>query len=154
MRCCWCERPLFLFVYQKEEEERKKAQEEGDKTMTVSLSVMTFNLHDDQPEESPNSWHKRKDLCLSVITSYSPIVLCTQQGSFLSSPGIFFSHMDQSMPVRSWFLLHFWWSNPWSWFLLHIDDLGIFWSTEEIWKWVLVSIEQGCDYLFYLLFPV
>ncbi|CAH2077415.1 unnamed protein product, partial [Thlaspi arvense] len=48
--------------------------------MSVSLSVMTFNLHDDQPEESPNSWQKRKDLCLSVITSYSPIVLCTQQG--------------------------------------------------------------------------
>ncbi|XP_056859450.1 uncharacterized protein LOC108842151 [Raphanus sativus] len=48
--------------------------------MSVSLSVMTFNLHDDQPEESPNSWDKRKDLCLSVITSYSPIILCTQQG--------------------------------------------------------------------------
>ncbi|WZY68498.1 hypothetical protein YC2023_000738 [Brassica napus] len=48
--------------------------------MSVSLSVMTFNLHDDQPEESPNSWDKRKDLCLSVITSYSPVILCTQQG--------------------------------------------------------------------------
>jgi hypothetical protein len=41
---------------------------------------MSFNLHDDLPEESPNSWLKRKDLCLTVITSYSPIVLCTQQG--------------------------------------------------------------------------
>ncbi|KAG7617956.1 Endonuclease/exonuclease/phosphatase superfamily [Arabidopsis thaliana x Arabidopsis arenosa] len=48
--------------------------------MSVSLSVMSFNLHDDLPEESPNSWLKRKDLCLTVITSYSPIVLCTQQG--------------------------------------------------------------------------
>lgn len=75
------ERPLFfirlLFT--------KPAKNNGEKIeetrrMSVSLSVMTFNLHDDQPEESPNSWDKRKDLCLSVITSYSPIILCTQQG--------------------------------------------------------------------------
>ncbi|TKY73122.1 Endonuclease/exonuclease/phosphatase protein [Spatholobus suberectus] len=49
--------------------------------MSVSLSVMTFNLHDDdQEQESCNSWEKRRDLCLSVITGYSPIILCTQQG--------------------------------------------------------------------------
>ncbi|XP_019463222.1 PREDICTED: uncharacterized protein LOC109362102 isoform X2 [Lupinus angustifolius] len=48
--------------------------------MSVSLTVMTFNLHDDEPQESPNSWDKRRDLCISVITSYSPIILCTQQG--------------------------------------------------------------------------
>ncbi|KAJ6759188.1 CARBON CATABOLITE REPRESSOR PROTEIN 4 [Salix koriyanagi] len=48
--------------------------------MSVSLTVMTFNLHDDQAEDSPNSWEKRKDLCISVITSYSPTILCTQQG--------------------------------------------------------------------------
>lgn len=48
--------------------------------MSVSLSVMTFNLHEDQPDNSPNSWEKRRDLCISVITSYSPIILCTQQG--------------------------------------------------------------------------
>ncbi|XP_039004973.1 uncharacterized protein LOC120132230 [Hibiscus syriacus] len=48
--------------------------------MSVSLTVMTFNLHDDQPEDSPNSWEKRRDLRISVITSYSPIILCTQQG--------------------------------------------------------------------------
>lgn len=48
--------------------------------MSVSLTVMTFNLHDDQPEGSPNSWEKRRDLCISVITSYSPMILCTQQG--------------------------------------------------------------------------
>ncbi|RDY09772.1 hypothetical protein CR513_05812, partial [Mucuna pruriens] len=49
--------------------------------MSVSLSVMTFNLHDDdQEQESCNSWEKRRDLCLSVIASYSPIILCTQQG--------------------------------------------------------------------------
>ncbi|KAG6627997.1 hypothetical protein CIPAW_15G168700 [Carya illinoinensis] len=41
---------------------------------------MTFNLHEDQPPDSPNSWEKRRDLCLSVITSYSPLILCTQQG--------------------------------------------------------------------------
>ncbi|GMN57008.1 hypothetical protein TIFTF001_026117, partial [Ficus carica] len=40
---------------------------------------MTFNLHDDQPPDSPNSWEKRRDLCLSVITSYYPMILCTQQ---------------------------------------------------------------------------
>lgn len=48
--------------------------------MSVSVTVMTFNLLEDQPEDSPNSWEKRKDLCATVITSYSPIVLCTQQG--------------------------------------------------------------------------
>ncbi|GLU01348.1 hypothetical protein SLE2022_186600 [Rubroshorea leprosula] len=48
--------------------------------MSVSLTVMTFNLHEDQPEGSPNSWEKRRDLCISVITSYSPMILCTQRG--------------------------------------------------------------------------
>ncbi|KAI3801718.1 hypothetical protein L1987_29831 [Smallanthus sonchifolius] len=48
--------------------------------MSVSLTVMTFNLLEDQPEDGPNCWEKRKDLCVSVITSYSPIILCTQQG--------------------------------------------------------------------------
>nr|GMD28831.1 Protein angel like [Ipomoea batatas]GMD28833.1 Protein angel like [Ipomoea batatas] len=48
--------------------------------MSVSLTLMTFNLLEDQPEDSPNSWDKRKDLCVSVITSYSPTILCTQQG--------------------------------------------------------------------------
>lgn len=51
--------------------------------MSVSLTVMTFNLHDDQPQDSPNSWEKRRDICISVITSYSPIILCTQQGFLL-----------------------------------------------------------------------
>ncbi|XP_042966226.1 uncharacterized protein LOC122299832 isoform X1 [Carya illinoinensis] len=48
--------------------------------MSVSITVMTFNLHEDQPPDSPNSWEKRRDLCISVITSYSPVILCTQQG--------------------------------------------------------------------------
>ncbi|KAF3947063.1 hypothetical protein CMV_026751 [Castanea mollissima] len=48
--------------------------------MSVPLAVMTFNLHEDQPLDSPNSWEKRRDLCISVITSYSPAILCTQQG--------------------------------------------------------------------------
>ncbi|KAK3007316.1 hypothetical protein RJ639_016250 [Escallonia herrerae] len=48
--------------------------------MSVSLTVMTFNLLEDQAEDSPNSWQARKDLCVSVITSYSPMILCTQQG--------------------------------------------------------------------------
>ncbi|KAL2454139.1 DNAse I-like superfamily protein [Abeliophyllum distichum] len=48
--------------------------------MSVSLTVMTFNLLEDQPEDSPNSWDKRKDLCVTVITSYSPMIFCTQQG--------------------------------------------------------------------------
>lgn len=51
--------------------------------MSVSLTVMTFNLLEDQPEDSPNSWQKRRDLCLSVITSYSPNILCTQQGIYV-----------------------------------------------------------------------
>ncbi|WVZ13226.1 hypothetical protein V8G54_017756 [Vigna mungo] len=41
---------------------------------------MTFNLHDDEPHDSPNTWEKRRDLCISVVTNHSPIILCTQQG--------------------------------------------------------------------------
>ncbi|KAJ8768116.1 hypothetical protein K2173_021056 [Erythroxylum novogranatense] len=48
--------------------------------MTVSLTVMTFNLGEEEPEDSPNAWEKRRDLCISVITSYCPMILCTQQG--------------------------------------------------------------------------
>ncbi|ERN18702.1 hypothetical protein AMTR_s00065p00210150 [Amborella trichopoda] len=48
--------------------------------MSVSLTVMTFNLLDDQEPDSPNSWQNRRDICISVITSYSPMILCTQQG--------------------------------------------------------------------------
>ncbi|CAN0838375.1 hypothetical protein LINGRAHAP2_LOCUS2123 [Linum grandiflorum] len=52
--------------------------------MTASITVMTFNLHEEDQaaagEDRPNSWDKRRDLCLSVITSYSPLILCTQQG--------------------------------------------------------------------------
>ncbi|KAK1395870.1 putative endonuclease/exonuclease/phosphatase [Heracleum sosnowskyi] len=48
--------------------------------MNLSLTVMTFNLLEDQPEDSQNSWLKRRDLCISVITSYSPMIICTQQG--------------------------------------------------------------------------
>ncbi|XLS65975.1 hypothetical protein HN51_025949 [Arachis hypogaea] len=47
--------------------------------MSISLTVITFKLHDDHVEDSPNLWEKRRDLCISVITSYSPIILCTQQ---------------------------------------------------------------------------
>ncbi|KAM0933848.1 putative endonuclease/exonuclease/phosphatase [Dioscorea sansibarensis] len=48
---------------------------------SVSITVMSLNLHEGEQESgSPNSWEKRRDLCLSVITSYSPTILCTQQG--------------------------------------------------------------------------
>lgn len=50
--------------------------------MSVSLTVLTFNLLEDQPEDGQNCWEKRKDLCVSVITSYSPMILCTQQGDY------------------------------------------------------------------------
>ncbi|KAJ0984289.1 hypothetical protein J5N97_002645 [Dioscorea zingiberensis] len=48
---------------------------------SVSITVMALNLHEgEQGSGSPNSWEKRRELCLRVITSYSPTVLCTQQG--------------------------------------------------------------------------
>jgi len=47
---------------------------------SLSITVMTLNLHEgEQPSESSNSWEKRRDICVSVITSYSPTILCTQQ---------------------------------------------------------------------------
>ncbi|KAG0491300.1 hypothetical protein HPP92_004252 [Vanilla planifolia] len=49
--------------------------------MSVSITVMTLNLHEgDLSVDSPNAWVKRREICISVITSYSPIILCTQQG--------------------------------------------------------------------------
>ncbi|XP_078443766.1 DNAse I-like superfamily protein [Wolffia australiana] len=49
--------------------------------MTMSITVMTLNLHDpDQEKDGPNCWEKRRDICVSVIASYSPAILCTQQG--------------------------------------------------------------------------
>ncbi|KAG8084968.1 hypothetical protein GUJ93_ZPchr0010g7520 [Zizania palustris] len=48
---------------------------------SLSITVMTLNLHEgEQRSESPNSWERRRDICVSVITSYSPIIFCTQQG--------------------------------------------------------------------------
>ncbi|XP_068648435.1 uncharacterized protein [Aristolochia californica] len=49
--------------------------------MSVSLTVMTLNLLEDQPNGSPNSWEKRRDFCITVISCYSPMILCTQQGT-------------------------------------------------------------------------
>lgn len=69
--------------------------------MSVSLSVMTFNLLEDQLEDSPNTWEKRKDLCISVITSYSPMILCTQQG--LNKVSFFFGYFS----VFRWILIGF-----------------------------------------------
>ncbi|MQM21639.1 hypothetical protein Taro_054683 [Colocasia esculenta] len=49
--------------------------------MSVSITVMTLNLQEgEQAGDSPNRWEKRRDICVSVITSYSPTILCTQQG--------------------------------------------------------------------------
>lgn len=49
--------------------------------MSVSMTVMTLNLCEgDLPADSPNAWEKRREICVSVITSYSPTILCTQQG--------------------------------------------------------------------------
>lgn len=70
-------RGFFYILHGKGNKELRK--------MSVSLTVMTFNLLEDQVEGSPNSWDKRKDLCVTVITSYSPMILCTQQGSCLIS---------------------------------------------------------------------
>ncbi|KAG8067674.1 hypothetical protein GUJ93_ZPchr0005g15715 [Zizania palustris] len=48
---------------------------------SLSITVMTLNLREgEQPSDSPNSWERRRDICVSVITSYSPTILCTQQG--------------------------------------------------------------------------
>lgn len=52
--------------------------------MSVSITVMSLNLHEgDQARDSPNGWDRRKEICISVITNYSPTILCTQQGHSL-----------------------------------------------------------------------
>ncbi|KAH7365703.1 hypothetical protein KP509_18G041500 [Ceratopteris richardii] len=48
--------------------------------MSVSLTVMTFNLHRDCGEESPHSWETRRDMCLNIVAKYAPTILCTQEG--------------------------------------------------------------------------
>lgn len=89
--------------------------------MSVSLTVMTFNLLEDQLEDSPNSWDKRKDLCVSVITSYSPMILCTQQGSF-----------------GSWCLISFSW-NGWSGFFLYNCVLEVSFAVYYISVWSMLA---------------
>lgn len=48
--------------------------------MSVSLTVMTLNLHGDKSADGPNSWERRKDICIAIITKYFPTILCTQEG--------------------------------------------------------------------------
>ncbi|KAH7280449.1 hypothetical protein KP509_37G068100 [Ceratopteris richardii] len=48
--------------------------------MSVSLTVMTFNLHRDCGEEGPHSWETRRDMCLNIVAKYAPTILCTQEG--------------------------------------------------------------------------
>ncbi|GLJ15866.1 hypothetical protein SUGI_0261880 [Cryptomeria japonica] len=46
---------------------------------------MSFNLHGEsaeaaaEDEDSSHSWEKRRDICIALITKYSPMILCTQQ---------------------------------------------------------------------------
>lgn len=114
--------------------------------MSVTLTVMTFNLHDDQPPESSNSWEKRRDLCISVITSYSPAILCTQQGSSLflySSATLLYriSYLILWMPCGSWSLVRFC-CNNWSGSCLNRVFLVGFWCfmiSFEFWVVLLGS---------------
>lgn len=48
--------------------------------MSVSLTVMTFNLHRDCAEEGPHTWEARRDMCINIISKYAPTILCTQEG--------------------------------------------------------------------------
>eukprot|EP01018_Ginkgo_biloba_P014138 Gb_36899 [translate_table: standard] len=48
--------------------------------MSASLTVMTLNLHRDKSADGPNTWERRRDICISIITKYSPMILCTQEG--------------------------------------------------------------------------
>ena len=44
------------------------------------MKVMTFNLRFENPEDGPNSWHRRKGLVLGMIERYRPEILGTQEG--------------------------------------------------------------------------
>ena len=66
--------------------------------MSVSLTVMTFNLHRDCREEEEgdgdeaaaagggggggggHTWESRRDLCVTIVSKYAPTILCTQEG--------------------------------------------------------------------------
>ena len=62
--------------------------------MSVSLTVMTFNLHRDCREEEGDggepaaaargggghTWESRRDLCITIVSKYAPTILCTQEG--------------------------------------------------------------------------
>lgn len=53
--------------------------------MSISVTVLSLNLGDEDEDDDDDStgpycWAKRRDLCLSVVASYSPVILCTQQG--------------------------------------------------------------------------
>jgi hypothetical protein len=97
---------------------------------------MTFNLHEDQPPDSPNSWEKRRDLCISVITSYSPMILCTQQG-LSSSP---YTRLYMNVCVCCSVDLGR------ACFLIEMVDLGLHWPV--FWRWVFLLL--GCGSIFLL----
>lgn len=54
--------------------------EQSRSTMSLSLPVMTFNLHRDKPTDGPNSWEHRRDLCATLINKFAPLIVCTQEG--------------------------------------------------------------------------
>lgn len=48
--------------------------------MSISLAVMSFNLHRDSPADGSNLWEHRKSLCADVVTERAPVIVCTQEG--------------------------------------------------------------------------
>ena len=50
--------------------------------MSISLTVMTFNLHRDSPTVGPSSrpWESRKSMCAELVSKHKPVILCTQEG--------------------------------------------------------------------------
>eukprot|EP00897_Mesotaenium_endlicherianum_P003833 jgi/Mesen1/3478/ME000195S02627 len=45
----------------------------------LALTVMTLDLSCKAPETGENSWFERKDLCVDIVRSYKPTVLCTKR---------------------------------------------------------------------------
>jgi endonuclease/exonuclease/phosphatase family metal-dependent hydrolase len=50
---------------------------------SLSLKVMTFNLHRDvagATDEARNAWENRKQMCADLVIKYAPTIVCTQEG--------------------------------------------------------------------------
>jgi hypothetical protein len=107
----------------------------------VSITVMSLNLHEgDQARDSPNGWDRRKEICISVITNYSPTILCTQQGLSLVSCNLV------SLFFAFWFY--------WVLLLIYCRVEVAAWLSAAVFAWYTTLLLAFLSIIYYLAFDI